>query len=205
MSLEESNTSTAVAAPIAESTNSSESTPVAAVAPVASTTVATETKSNGPEIKEEPVKPAEVKEEEKVTATKQTQPTERPATTRSDYSYSYPPQTQQQNFFGTSQYELPYPFFLHNNFLMLFIFIGMLFTLIGGIMSGSAIISANNDIYGASVIAISIGLFTISTFLILAALFRDDVNHFVRLGFLITGAIAIFGLILYSRFGVAIF
>ena len=93
---------------------------------------------------------------------------------------------------------LKYPFFLHNNFLLLFIFIGMIFILIGGILSGAAIISNNRDISGASIITVSLGLFTFSTFLVLAAVFRDDLNHIVRLGFLIAGAIAIFGLLLYS-------
>jgi len=77
----------------------------------------------------------------------------------------------------------------------------MLFTLIGGILSGSAIIAKNYDIYGGSIIAVSIGLFTVSTFLILAGLFRKDLNQFTRLGFLIIGGFAIFGMVLYSRMG----
>jgi hypothetical protein len=77
----------------------------------------------------------------------------------------------------------------------------MILTLLGGIMSGWAIIVNNIDIYGASVITISMGLFTLSTFITLAALFREDLDHFVRLGLLITSAFLIFGLILNSRFG----
>jgi len=110
-----------------------------------------------------------------------------------------PPQRQIQGLFSASQtQEAPYPMFLHNNFLMLFIFIGMIFILIGGILSGSAILSKNINVYGASIITISLGLFTMSTFLILAALFRNDLNHFIRLGLLIIGAFSILGLILYA-------
>ncbi|MCK5561771.1 MAG: hypothetical protein KAJ51_14315, partial [Thermoplasmata archaeon] len=150
------------------------------------------------EVAEDTSKPEEEETEEEKPSETETQPPPPPA-----YSApAYPPTQQKESGVLGVPTGLKYPFFLHNNFLLLFIFIGMIFTLIGGILSGSAIITENSDIYGASVITISLGLFTFSTFLVLAAVFRDDMNHFVRLGLLITGGIAVFGLILYSRFGI---
>lgn len=207
--VEESSAKAAVAAPVDESKEGTESAPAAAPAtPIESDS----TTSAAPAAPAEPAASAEEEEskeeardEEGGTETEEEQPSEPETPPPPPPAYSapaYPPAPQKDTGVLGVPTGLKYPFFLHNNFLLLFILIGMIFTLIGGILSGSAIISENSDIYGASVITISLGLFTFGTFLVLAAVFRDDMNDSVRLGFLISGAIAVFGLILYSRFGV---
>jgi hypothetical protein len=213
--VEESSAKAAVAAPVDESKEGTESAPAAAPAtPIESDS----TTSAAPAAPAEPAASAEEEESKEEQAaegaedtskpeeeTEEEQPSEPETPPPPPPAYSapaYPPAPLKDTGVLGVPTGLKYPFFLHNNFLLLFILIGMIFTLIGGILSGSAIISENSDIYGASVITISLGLFTFGTFLVLAAVFRDDMNDSVRLGFLISGAIAVFGLILYSRFGV---
>jgi hypothetical protein len=213
--VEESSAKAAVAAPVDESSEGSESAPAAAPATPIESDSATPAAPATPAEQAAPADEEESKEEEaeegaedtskpEEEETEEDQPSEAetppPPPTYSAPAYPAAPQ-KETGVLGVPT-GLNYPFFLHNNFLLLFILIGMIFTLIGGILSGTAIISENTDIYGASVITISLGLFTFGTFLVLAAVFRDDMNDFVRLGFLITGAIAVFGLILYSRFGI---
>ena len=225
---EESVTAVAVAAPVSESQEGNNRAPVAKAASAAPTTStppiaqtematgegeeATEALEERSEIKEvtgEEISDEEEKDKEKPPAPKPTtapertldrEPSQRERTYDYDYSYPYTKRHEHSSM-GAPMERFPYPFFLHNNFLMLFFFIGMIFILIGGILSGSAIISSTSSdisgIVGASVITISLGLFTVSTFLILAALFRVDLNHFVRLGLLITGAFSIFGIVIY--------
>jgi hypothetical protein len=215
--VEESAKSAAVAAPVNESKEGADSAPAAAPAkpvPAAdSTTPAT------PATPAEPAKPTEEESkadeeagdeaiedeatqeeaEEKTEEEETPRETETPPSPPPAYSpTAYPGYQQKEIGLLGVPADLKYPFFLHNNFLLLFIFIGMIFILIGGILSGVANISGNSDIYGASIITVSLGLFTFSTFLVLAAVFRDDLDHSVRLGFLIAGAIAVFGLLLYS-------
>ncbi len=221
-SINEAKTTT-VAESVTESgvTDTPPATPVPPSAPSASVASTSDAPTAAPAASAEPVKPAsdiaekpkaESDEDEKVeqeeTELKEEEKDQGPAKSSSAPSPPpaqtyYPPPRHESSVMGVPT-GLKYPFFLHNNFLMLFIIIGMIFTLIGGILSGASYISSNKDIYGASVITISLGLFTISTFLILAALFREDLDHFIRLGLLITGAFAIFGLVLYSRFGFGI-
>ena len=203
MSLEESNDTIApiaVAAPVQEQTEN-EQPPVAKVATAVPAATAIPIASSNPDLDDESEtnkliddesdeEKVDEKPENELTTQKTTQSPlpPPPHNLKKEYGYSTQPTTPR----------LPYPSFLFDNFLMLFILIGMIFILIGGILSGSAIIIKNINVYGASIITISLGLFTVSTFLILAALFRNDLNNYVRFGLLIIGAFSILGLVLYS-------
>jgi hypothetical protein len=208
MSLEESEDAiapAAVAAPVPEQTENDQppvalaatAVPAATAIPASTSEIDTEDESEVNTIENNEVE--ENKVEEKVEEKPESEP-QNPESTRSPpplpppkQEYVYPP--------NPIAPQLPYPSFLYNTFLMLFILIGMVFILIGGILSGTAIISKNIDVYGASIITISLGLFTLATFLILAALFRNDLNNQIRLGLLIVGAFSILGLVYYSAQG----
>ena len=112
--------------------------------------------------------------------------------------------TQQPQYGQQYQYQPPTHFFKSESMIMWGVVIGVIVLLIGAILQGTIFFVDNadtmNTLMGLTTIFMSIGALIFVLFLTLGAVFKENLDHYVRFGLLLIVALILYALLTSNLF-----